>query len=79
MRIAEKPKMTKTKQFCTDEEYLQGFAHQYEIVDLILQYRRVKKLLSSYVDALPLLVNPVTVHIHTSYGSVEHTSELQSR
>ncbi len=79
MRIAEKPKMTKTKQFCTDEEYLQGFAHQHEIVDLILQYRGVKKLLSTYVDALPLLVNPVTGHIHTSYNqAVTATGRLSS-
>ena len=79
MRIAEKPKMTKNKQFCTDEEYLQGFAHQYEIVDLILQYRGVKKLLSTYVDALPLLVNPVTGHIHTSYNqAVTATGRLSS-
>ncbi len=79
MRIAEKPKMTKTKQFCTDEEYLQGFAHKYEIVDLILQYRGVKKLLSTYVDALPLLVNPVTGHIHTSYNqAVTATGRLSS-
>lgn len=79
MRIAEKPKMTKTKQFCTDEEYLQSFAHQYEIVDLILQYRGVKKLLSTYVDALPLLVNPVTGHIHTSYNqAVTATGRLSS-
>lgn len=79
MRIVEKPKKTKTKQFCTDEEYLQGFAHQYEIVDLILQYRGVKKLLSTYVDALPLLVNPVTGHIHTSYNqAVTATGRLSS-
>lgn len=79
MRIAEKPKMTKTKQFCTDEEYLQGFAHEHEIVDLILQYRGVKKLLSTYVDALPLLVNPVTGHIHTSYNqAVTATGRLSS-
>lgn len=79
MRIADKPKMTKTKKFCTDEEYLQGFAHKYEIVDLILQYRGVKKLLSTYVDALPLLVNPVTGHIHTSYNqAVTATGRLSS-
>ncbi|MGN0007846.1 MAG: DNA polymerase I [Alistipes sp.] len=79
MRIADKPKMTKTKQFCTDEEYLQGFAHQHAIVDTILQYRGVKKLLSTYVDALPLLVNPVTGHIHTSYNqAVTATGRLSS-
>ena len=79
MRIAEKPKMTKTKQFCTDEEYLQGFARKYAIVDAILQYRGVKKLLSTYVDALPLLVNPATGHIHTSYNqAVTATGRLSS-
>ena len=65
MRIAEKPKKTKTKQFCTDEEYLQSFAHKYRIVDLILEYRGVKKLLSTYVEALPQLVNKTTGRIHT--------------
>ena len=44
MRIAEKPKMTKTKQFCTDEDYLQTFARKHRIVDLILEYRGVKKI-----------------------------------
>ena len=79
MRIAEKPKMTKTKQFCTDEEYLKGFAAEYEIVRTILEYRGVKKLLSTYIDALPLLVNPVTGHIHTSYNqAVTATGRLSS-
>lgn len=79
MRITDKPKMTKTKQFCTDEEYLQGFAHQHAIVDTILQYRGIKKLLSTYIDALPLLVNPVTGHIHTSYNqAVTATGRLSS-
>ncbi len=79
MRITDKPKMTKTKQFCTDEEYLQSFAGEHEVVDLILQYRGVKKLLSTYIDALPLLVNPVTGHIHTSYNqAVTATGRLSS-
>ncbi len=79
MRIAEKPKMTKTKQFCTDEEYLQSFGHDYEIVAKILEYRGVKKLLSTYIDALPLLVNRVTGHIHTSYNqAVTATGRLSS-
>ena len=79
MRIAEKPKMTKTKQFCTDEEYLKGFASQYEIVRLILEYRGVKKLLSTYIDALPELVNPVSGRIHTSYNqAVTATGRLSS-
>ena len=79
MRIAEKPKMTKTKQFCTDEEYLKGFAAEHEIVRVILEYRGVKKLLSTYIDALPELVNPVTGHIHTSYNqAVTATGRLSS-
>ncbi len=45
--------MTRTKQFSTEEEYLQGFAHEHEIVRKVLEYRGVKKLLSTYVDALP--------------------------
>ena len=68
MRITDKPKMTRTKQFSTEEEYLQGFAHEHEIVRKVLEYRGVKKLLSTYVDALPELVNPRTGRIHTSYN-----------
>ena len=79
MRITDKPKMTKTKQFCTDEEYLQSFAGEHKVVDLILEYRGLKKLLSTYVDSLPLLVNPVTGHIHTSYNqAVTATGRLSS-
>ncbi len=79
MRIAEKPKMTKTKQFCTDEDYLQSFAHKHRIVDLILEYRGVKKLLSTYVEALPQLVNRTTGRIHTSFNqAVTATGRLSS-
>ncbi len=79
MRITEKPKMTKTKQFCTDEEYLQGFANDHRIVQLILEYRGVKKLLSTYVEALPQLVNSSTGRIHTSYNqAVTATGRLSS-
>ena len=79
MRITDKPKMTKTKQFCTDEEYLQSFAGEHKVVDLILEYRGVKKLLSTYVDSLPQLVNSVTGHIHTSYNqAVTATGRLSS-
>ena len=79
MRITDKPKMTKTKQFCTDEEYLQSFAGEHKVVDLILEYRGLKKLLSTYVDSLPLLVNPITGHIHTSYNqAVTATGRLSS-
>ena len=79
MRIAEKPKMTRTKQFCTDEDYLQSFARKHRIVDLILEYRGVKKLLSTYVAALPQLVNRTTGRIHTSFNqAVTATGRLSS-
>ena len=79
MRITDKPKMTKTKQFCTDEEYLQSFAHEHNIVRLILEYRGVKKLLSTYVEALPQLVNRTTGRIHTSFNqAVTATGRLSS-
>ena len=79
MRIAEKPKMTKTKHFCTDEDYLQSFARKHRIVDLILEYRGVKKLLSTYVEALPQLVNRSTGRIHTSFNqAVTATGRLSS-
>ena len=79
LRIAAKPKMTKTKQFSTDEEYLQGFAHDFPIVSKILEYRGVKKLLSTYVEALPELVNATTGRIHTSYNqAVTATGRLSS-
>jgi DNA polymerase-1 len=79
LRITDKPKMTKTKQFSTEEEYLQGFAHSFPIVGKILEYRGVKKLLSTYVEALPELVNPKTGRIHTSYNqAVTATGRLSS-
>lgn len=79
LRIAAKPKMTKTKQFSTEEEYLQTFAHDFPIVSKILEYRGVKKLLSTYVEALPELVNTSTGRIHTSYNqAVTATGRLSS-
>ena len=58
---------------------MQTFAHKYEVVDKILEYRGVKKLLSTYVEALPLLVNPVTGKIHTSFNqAVTATGRLSS-
>lgn len=79
LRISNKPKMTKTKQFSTEEEYLQGFAHDFPIVSKILEYRGVKKLLSTYVEALPQLVNRASGKIHTSYNqAVTATGRLSS-
>lgn len=79
MRITEKPKMTKTKQFSTEEEYLQGFARNFPVVGKVLEYRGVKKLLSTYVEALPELVNRTSGKIHTSYNqAVTATGRLSS-
>ena len=79
LRITDKPKMTKTKHFSTEEEYLQTFAHDFPIVSKILEYRGVKKLLSTYVEALPELINPETGRIHTSYNqAVTATGRLSS-
>ena len=79
LRITDKPKMTKTKQYSTEEEYLTGFANEFPIVSKILEYRGVKKLLSTYVEALPKLVNRTTDRIHTSYNqAVTATGRLSS-
>ena len=79
LKIEAKPKKTKTKQYSTDEEYLTFLADRHPIVPLILEYRGIKKLLSTYVEALPLLVNPATGHIHTSYNqAVAATGRLSS-
>ncbi len=79
MKLVEKPKLTKTKQYSTDEETLQSIADKHPIVELILEYRGVKKLLSTYVEALPQIVNPRTGRIHTSYNqAVTATGRLSS-
>ena len=79
LRIDPKPKMTKTKQFRTDEEYLQSLAGRNPIIGLILEYRGVKKLLSTYVEALPQLVNRKTGRVHTSFNqTVTATGRLSS-
>lgn len=79
LKISDKPKMTKTRQYSTDEEYLQGFASKHPIVEKILTYRGVKKLISTYVEALPQLVNPVSGRIHTSFNqAVTATGRLSS-
>ena len=79
MKIVDKPKKTKTGQFVTSEEELQKHASKHEIVRKILDYRGLKKLIGTYVDALPQLVNPRTGHIHTSFNqSVTATGRLSS-
>lgn len=79
MKIVDKPKKTKTGQYVTSEDVLESLRAEHPIVDLILQYRGLKKLLGTYVDALPQLVNPATGKIHTSYNqTVTATGRLSS-
>ena len=79
LKIVEKPKKTKTGQFVTSEEVLTQLQNRHPIVKDILHYRGLKKLLSTYVDALPLLVNEATGKIHTSYNqTVTATGRLSS-
>ena len=79
MHIVEKPKKTKTGQYVTSEEVLQQLRTKAPIVDKILQHRGLKKLLGTYVDALPKLINPRTGHIHTSFNqAVTATGRLSS-
>ena len=79
LHLMEKPKKTKTGQYVTNEEILQSLRNKHEIVGKILDYRGLKKLLGTYVDALPLLINPKTGRIHTSFNqAVTATGRLSS-
>ena len=79
LKIVEKPKKTKTGQFVTSEEVLQTLKGKHEIVEKILDYRGLRKLLSTYIDTLPQLINPKTQHIHTSFNqTVTATGRLSS-
>ncbi|MEG0162792.1 MAG: DNA polymerase I, partial [Mucinivorans sp.] len=79
LQIDPKAKKTKTGQYKTDEETLSGLADRHEVVSKILEYRGVKKLLSTYVEALPLLINPKTGRLHTSFNqAVTATGRLSS-
>lgn len=79
LRIVEKAKKTKTGQYVTSEEVLQSLKSRHEIVGKILAYRGLKKLLGTYVDALPKLINEKTGHIHTSFNqTVTSTGRLSS-
>ena len=79
MKIVEKPKKTKTGQYVTSEEVLTQLQGKHEIVADILSFRGLKKLLSTYVDNLPTLINPRTGHIHTSFNqTITATGRLSS-
>ena len=74
LQIMDKPKKTKTGQYVTSEEVLQSLENKSPIVRNILNYRGMKKLLSTYIDALPKLINPRTGHIHTSFNQALTTT-----
>ena len=79
LQIMDKPKKTKTGQYVTSEEVLQSLENKNPIVRNILNYRGMKKLLSTYIDALPKLINPRTGHIHTSFNqALTATGRLSS-
>ncbi len=79
LHIIQKAKKTKTGQYVTSEEVLESLKDKHPIVSKILDYRGLKKLLSTYVDALPQLINPHTGHIHTSFNqTVTATGRLSS-
>ncbi|MBP3472666.1 MAG: DNA polymerase I [Paraprevotella sp.] len=79
LKIVGKPKKTKTGQYVTSEDVLESLRSKHEIVEKILEYRGLKKLLSTYIDALPKLVNPRTGHIHTSFNqTITSTGRLSS-
>ncbi len=79
LKLDPKAKKTKTGQYQTGEEVLTLLAHKSDIVQDILEFRQLQKLKSTYVDALPLLVNPKTGRVHTSYNqAVAATGRLSS-
>ena len=79
LKLDEKARMTKTKQFVTSEEILQRLVSKHPIVEKVLDYRGLKKLLTTYVEALPLLVEKKTGRIHTCFNqAVAATGRLSS-
>ncbi|MFP4046388.1 MAG: DNA polymerase I [Bacteroidales bacterium] len=79
MKIVEKPRKTKTKQYSTSEETLQAIQDKHPIIREVLTYRSLRKLLSSYVEALPNLIHPKTGKIHTSFNqAIASTGRLSS-
>ncbi len=79
LRLSEKPKKTKTGQYVTDEETLEQLRYSHDVVGKILDYRGLKKLLSTYIEALPKLINSKTGRVHTSFNqTVTATGRLSS-
>ena len=79
LKIVEKAKKTKTGQYVTSEEVLESLRHKHPVVEKILEHRGLKKLLGTYIDALPQLINPRTGRVHTSFNqTVTATGRLSS-
>lgn len=79
LKLNEKAKKTKSGQYSTGEEVLEAIKHKHPIVEKILAHRALKKLISTYIDALPKLINPATGRIHTSFNqAVTATGRLSS-
>ena len=79
LKVDTNAKKTKTGQYSTSEETLEKLADKHPVISLILEYRGLKKLLTTYVDSLPLLVNKETEKIHTSFNqAVASTGRLSS-
>jgi len=79
LKLDDKARITKTKQFVTSEEILQRLTHKHPIVEKVLEYRGLRKLLSTYVEALPKLADKKTGRIHTSFNqAVAATGRLSS-
>jgi len=70
LKIVDKPQKTKTGQYATGEEVLEKLKGTHPVIDKILEYRELQKLKNTYVDSLPLLVNPRTGRVHTTYNQV---------
>ena len=79
MKIIDKAKKTKTGQYSTSEDVLEGLRRKHPIIEKILEYRGVKKLLSTYIDALPALISPLDGKVHTTFNqTITSTGRLSS-
>lgn len=79
LKVTDKPKKTRTKQYSTSEDVLRKLSDKHPVIDKVLEYRSVSKLKSTYVDALPALINKKTGRLHTSYNqAVAATGRLSS-
>lgn len=80
LRIIEKAKKTKTGQYVTSEEVLESLRHKHPVVEKILEHRGLKKLLGTYIDALPQLINPAhgtSTHVFQPDRHLYRTPQLQ--